>query len=99
MYGAEEGSVKGTGSAEAKSKVTDWGDKVDSGIGLPMINELESTLGWIYGEVIVNSGIGSNTLCFSLNSASDEYFLWRPVNIKSILSVHGLMAFKFRLSS
>jgi hypothetical protein len=71
LYGAEEGSVKGTGSA-------DWEDKVDSGIGLPMVNELESTLEWIYGEVIVNSGIGSHTPCFSLNSASDEYFLWRP---------------------
>jgi hypothetical protein len=48
--------------SEAKSKVPDWGDKVDSGIGikvdsgigikvdsgiaLPMVNVLESTLEW-----------------------------------------------------
>jgi hypothetical protein len=36
---------------EAKSEVTDCEDKVDSvkddsGIGLPMVNELESTLEW-----------------------------------------------------
>ncbi len=39
---------------EAKSKVPDWGDKVElwhrvkvaSGIGLPMVNVLESTLEW-----------------------------------------------------
>ncbi len=41
--------------------------KVDSGIGLPMINVLESTLA---SEVIVNYGIGSHTPCFSLDSAS-----------------------------
>ncbi len=34
--------------------------QVDSGIGLPMVNELESTLEWTYGEDIVNSGIGSH---------------------------------------
>jgi hypothetical protein len=28
----------------------------------------ESTLDWTYGEVIVNSGIGSHSLCFSLDS-------------------------------
>jgi hypothetical protein len=32
--------------SEAKSKVPDWGDKVDSGIGFPMVNVLESTLEW-----------------------------------------------------
>jgi hypothetical protein len=40
--------------AEAKTKVHDWGDKVDSGIGLrstlaqgcPTVNVLESTLEW-----------------------------------------------------
>ncbi len=29
---------------EAKSKVPDWGDKVDSGIGSPMVNVLETSL-------------------------------------------------------
>ncbi len=42
-------------SSEAKSKVPDWGVKstlaysrfrVDSGIGLPKVNVLESTLEW-----------------------------------------------------
>jgi hypothetical protein len=33
------------------------GNKVDSGIGLPMVHVLEPTL----GEVLVNSGIGSHT--------------------------------------
>jgi hypothetical protein len=31
---------------EAKSKFSDWGDKVDSGIELSMVNVLESTLEW-----------------------------------------------------
>jgi hypothetical protein len=44
--------------------------KVDSGIGLTMVNVLYSTLEWTKGEVIVNSGIGSHTTCFSLGSAS-----------------------------
>ncbi len=37
-----------------------------------MVNVLESTLEWIKGEVVVNSGIGSlmYTTCFSLDSAS-----------------------------
>ncbi len=43
---------------------------VDSGIGLPTVNVLESTLEWTYGEVRVNSGIGFHTPCFSLDSAS-----------------------------
>jgi hypothetical protein len=42
----------------------------DSGIGLPMVNALELTLEWTKGEVIVSSGIGSHTPCFSLDSAS-----------------------------
>jgi hypothetical protein len=33
-----------TGTSEAESKVPDWGDKVDSGIGLLKVNVLE--LGW-----------------------------------------------------
>ncbi len=54
-------------------------NKVDSGIGLPMVNVLESTLEWTSGEVIGNSGIGSHTPCFSLDSASDlesEHGVW-----------------------
>jgi hypothetical protein len=62
---------------EAKSKVPDWGmkatlalgkeRKVGFGIGLPVVNVLESAK----GEVRVNSGIGSHTPCF---------FLWiRPL--------------------
>jgi hypothetical protein len=35
------------------------GDKVDYGIGLSMVNVLETTLEWTYGEVIVNSGIAA----------------------------------------
>jgi hypothetical protein len=31
---------------EAKSKVSDWGAIVDSGIGLPMVNVFVSTLEW-----------------------------------------------------
>ncbi len=42
------------------------GDKVDYGIGLSMVNMLEPTLKWTYGEVIVNSGIGSHTPCVLL---------------------------------
>jgi hypothetical protein len=38
-----------------------------------MVNVLESTLEWTEGEVIVNSGIGSHTPCFSLDSASGSY--------------------------
>jgi hypothetical protein len=37
-----------------------------------MVNVLESTLEPTEGEVIVNSGIGSYTPCFSLNSASGK---------------------------
>jgi hypothetical protein len=70
--------LKGLGQKRPNQGSLNGGIKAGSGIGLPMVNELESTLGWIYGEVIVNSGIGSHTPCFSLNSASDEYFLWRP---------------------
>jgi hypothetical protein len=44
--------------------------QVDSGMGLPMVNMLESTLEWTKGEVIVSSGRGSHTPCFSLDSAS-----------------------------
>jgi hypothetical protein len=44
--------------------------KVDSGIGLPMENVLESTLKWTLGEIIVNSGIESHTPRFSLDPAS-----------------------------
>ncbi len=33
-------------SSEAKFKVPGWGAKVDSGIGLPVVNVLESTLKW-----------------------------------------------------
>jgi hypothetical protein len=49
----EEGGVRDLEIPEAKSKVPDWGIKstlaycrveVDSGIGLPMVNMLESTL-------------------------------------------------------
>jgi hypothetical protein len=57
--------------SEAKSKALDWGDKVDSGIGLSMVNVLEPTVEWTYGEVIIDSGIGSHTKRFSLDSASD----------------------------
>ncbi len=40
-------------------------------MGLPMVNVLEPTEESTYmGEVIVNSGIGFHTLCFSLDSAS-----------------------------
>jgi hypothetical protein len=39
---------------------------------MPMVNVLESTLKWTKGEVIVNSGIGSHTPCFSLDSAADK---------------------------
>ncbi len=35
-------------STEAKSEIPGWG-KVDSGIGLPMVNVLESTQEWTYG--------------------------------------------------
>jgi hypothetical protein len=35
-----------------------------------MVNVLESTLKWTLGEVIVNSGTGSHTPCFNLDSAS-----------------------------
>jgi hypothetical protein len=35
-----------------------------------MVNVLESTLEWTQGEVTLRSGIGSNTPCFSLDSAS-----------------------------
>ncbi len=47
--------------------------KIDSGIGLPMVNVLESTLERTDVEVIVNSGIGFHTPSFSLDSASDRY--------------------------
>jgi hypothetical protein len=40
---------------------------------MPMVNVLKSTPEWTYGEYIVNSGIGFNTPCFSLDSASDRY--------------------------
>ncbi len=48
------------------------GEKVDTGIGLwsTLVNVLESTLEWKNGEVIVRSGIGSHTRCFSKESAS-----------------------------
>ncbi len=53
FYSAPSDSASGEGS-EAKSKVPDWGVKstlayrvkVDCGIGLPMVNVLESTLEW-----------------------------------------------------
>jgi hypothetical protein len=35
-----------------------------------MLHVLESTLASTYGEVIVNSGNGSHTPCFSLNTVS-----------------------------
>jgi hypothetical protein len=45
------------------------GDKVDSGIGLPMVNVLESTLECMdIRRGIVNFGIGSHTPCVSLDS-------------------------------
>jgi hypothetical protein len=44
--------------------------EIDSGIGLPVVNVLESTHEWTQGEVIVNSGIGFQRPCFSLDSAS-----------------------------
>jgi hypothetical protein len=44
-------------------------------IGLPMVNVLESTLESAKGEVIVSSGIGPPTPCFSLDSASGRYSL------------------------
>ncbi len=37
---------------------------------MPMVHGTESTLESKYGEVIVSSGIGSHTSCFSLGSAS-----------------------------
>jgi hypothetical protein len=40
-------------------------------MGLPMVNVLEPTQESTQGEVIVSSGIGSLTACFSLNTASD----------------------------
>ncbi len=56
--------------SEAKSKVTDYGIKstlqrvkVDSGVGLPIVNVLESILEWTYVEIIINSGMGSHTPC------------------------------------
>ncbi len=49
------------------------GDKVDSGIGLSMVNVLESTLESTLDEVIVvNSGIGSPYTMFLFF----EYSLW-----------------------
>jgi hypothetical protein len=42
---------------------------------MPMVNVLESTPEWILGEVLVNSGRGSHTPCFSLDSTSG----WRTV--------------------
>jgi hypothetical protein len=38
-----------------------------------MINVLESSLAWTLGEVIVNSGIGSHTPCFSSDSVSGDF--------------------------
>ncbi len=46
------------------------GDKVDSGIGLAMVNVLESTLEGTKCAAIVNSDIGSYTPCFSLDNDS-----------------------------
>jgi hypothetical protein len=40
-----------------------------------MVNVLESTLESTSGEIIVSSGVGSHTPCFSLNSASNLSFL------------------------
>jgi hypothetical protein len=51
--------------------------KAESGIVLPMVNVLESTLEWTQGEVIVNSDIGSHALCLSLDSASAQHPLAR----------------------
>ncbi len=48
------------------------GDKVDSGKGLSIVDVLESTLEWTYGEVIVNSSIGSQIPCFSLDTVSES---------------------------
>jgi hypothetical protein len=51
------------------------GDKVDSGIGLRSILALGCSwfMYWnrLWSRHIVNSGIGSHTLCFSLDSASE----------------------------
>jgi hypothetical protein len=38
-----------------------------------MVHALESTMESTYGEVIVNSGIGSPTPCFSLNTVSVQF--------------------------
>jgi hypothetical protein len=56
---------------------------VDSGIGLPMVKVSEST----QGEVIVNSCIGSNSPCFSLDSAPENIRLlltYRKKNVRDI---------------
>jgi hypothetical protein len=46
-----------------------------------MVNVL-STLEWTKGEVIVNSGIGSHTPCFSLDSASiNQWFIAIVVSV------------------
>jgi hypothetical protein len=45
FYSAPSDSASWEGS-EAKSKGPDYGDKVDSGIELPMVIVLESTLEW-----------------------------------------------------
>jgi len=65
---------------KAKSKVRYWvikstlwyRAKVDSGKGLSIVDVLESTLEWTYGEVIVNSSIGSHIPCFSLHTVSES---------------------------
>jgi hypothetical protein len=38
-----------------------------------MVKYWKSTLEWTQGEVIVNSGMGSHTPCFSLDSASVKH--------------------------
>jgi hypothetical protein len=61
-------SISSTNRGENPKSLTGG---IKSGTGLPTGNVFESTLEWTYGEVIVNSGIGSHTPCFSLDSAPD----------------------------
>jgi hypothetical protein len=50
-------------------------------IGLPMGHVLESTLESTKREVIVSSGIGPPTPCFSLGLASGDGIVYREVVI------------------
>jgi hypothetical protein len=48
-----------------------------------MLHVLESTLEWTYGEVIDNSGIGSHSPCFNLDSASENFRRGRKIRFST----------------